>query len=170
MKSKARRAIASQDGSSSARRVHQAAIIRPFQSASTLSSSPGRTRPPRARAKIRAGHRAAPRRHASAARALSRLRILWPSKLPSVAHVVVPREEFAVLGAEQLDRSRPSTRRRTCPPRLRCRRRARRQRPPLSSVISRTSQPTVSCARSLEHFVAAALKASASSSSSCALS
>ena len=61
-----------------------AAIISPFQSASTLSSSPGRTRPSRASQQIcRAASLAALHRRRCAVPRLSRLRILWPSKLPS---------------------------------------------------------------------------------------
>ena len=55
--------------------------------------------------------------------------------------VVVAREEFAVLGAERLRSRRHTTRRRTCPPRLRNRHRAkRRTRPRPSSFRARASR------------------------------
>ena len=82
-----------------------AAIIRPFQSASTLSSRPG----PDALARAPASSMRAQRRRAAvsssvacAASALSRLRMLWPSKLPSGGHVVMLREECGIVGAQDL--------------------------------------------------------------------
>ena len=84
MKSKARRAMASHDGSSSATpALTSAAIISPFQSASTLSSSPGRTRSLAHAAGSCATARAGLVGRRCASLFASRLRILWPSKLPS---------------------------------------------------------------------------------------
>ena len=125
-----------------------AAIISPFQSASTLSSRPG-PHPLVARVEQLVAQRRQPRLvvRAASARASRRLRILWPSKLPSGGHVIMAREESPSSAPSASIDLGLATRRRTCPPRLPNRRRARRQNAPSGVVISRSSQPTVSRAR-----------------------
>src|SRR5262249_49949449 len=80
---KARAAISSQCGSSNTRpALTSAAIIRPFQSASTLSSRPGRTRLPRAISNVSRIGASFFSSSMLRGKCLRRLRILCPSKLP----------------------------------------------------------------------------------------
>ena len=89
---------------------------------------------------------------------LSRLRILWPSKLPAVGHVVMLRKKRSILRAQHLDDLglRPDVELALLAFRIGVERGAR-TRPP-GVVISRASQPTVSRARCAEQRIAGALR------------
>ncbi len=103
MNRKARAASASQSGSPNATpALARPAIIRPFQSASTLSSRPGRIR--RARAASSFSRIGASSCSSSMLRGkcLSRLRIVCPSKLPSSGHVIVRSKFRSIVRAQHL--------------------------------------------------------------------
>ena len=121
-----------------------AAIIKPFQSASTLSSRPGRTRVARDGEQFCAQRREP--RSSSAVAARQRLEAIEDVVAFEIARrrdIVVPRKKFAVLAAERRASPRRATRHRTCPPRLRNRHRAKpRMRPPPSSFRARASRPS----------------------------
>ena len=104
MKSNARSAMASQFGSS--RRIlalTRAPIISPFQSANTLSSSPGRTRPERPRSN--AARNCESRASSASLRGtvLRRFQNIVAFEIAFVAHVVVPGKEFAVIRSKKFE-------------------------------------------------------------------
>ena len=149
MKSNARAAMSSQICSPNTRpALASAAIISPFQSASTLSSSPGRTRVARA---ARSFARNAAERvfvlRRCAGCGLRRLRMLWPSKLPDGSRRSGARRNSPSSMPRLFDHFVVATRRRTCPLRPRNPHRATpRTRPPRSSSRA-ASHATVSYAR-----------------------
>ena len=157
MKAKARAAISIQAGSSEhdagigQRRDHQAVpvgqhlVVEAGPHAFARAASSSLSRSMASRGLVLASLRG---------KRLRRLRILWPSKLPSVGHVVMLQQKTQRRPRPAPRRSRPATRRRTCPPRPRNRHRARRENAPSGVVISRASQPTVSARALAEQRVA----------------
>ena len=146
-----------------------AAIISPFQSASTLSSRPGRMRSARASSKIVAQAESRPRRFA-VRHSFEPVENIVALEVSFVSHIVVARKEFAGLGSDQFDdfifgpdvelaffafRNRHQGK-----PRMR----------PRPVVISRLSHSTVSRARRANSGLPLRRYARASNSSSCALS